>query len=161
MIKVIDNFMDNDVVVALEKHFFEIPHYYGHFSVDAGNKFYATDLDLRNPLVMCVSEKIKKTVEFKLEFLRQYINVQHNYMDGSFHSDDGQVTFLLMSSKTLKPGSGQFQIKVNNDDNNIQSVDFVQNRLVMFDATWAHRGMAPLEPNTPRITLAFKTQIVR
>jgi hypothetical protein len=159
--KVIDNFMNNDVVVALEKHFLEVPHYYGHFSIDSGDKFYATDMDLRNPLVMCVSEKIKKTVDYKLNFLRQYINVQHKDMNGSFHSDDGQITFLLMSSKTLKPGSGQFQIKVNNNDNDIQSVDFIQNRLVMFDASWQHRGMAPLESNTPRITLAFKTEIVK
>ena len=168
MLKIIDNFLSNDVVDVLEKHFLEMPHYFGHSSiipkendrVDKHIRFYMTELNLSNPLISIVAEKIKKTVEFKLNFLRVYINVQHTNMPGDFHRDDGQITFLLMSSRTLNAGSGTFEIKLNNRDDEIHSVDFVQNRLIMFDASWAHRGLAPLEIGIPRITLAFKTEIV-
>ena len=164
MIQIFDNFMDNDIKNVLENHFLSVPHYYGHFSTETSNRFYATDMDMKNPLIMCVAEKLKKIkliTENKINFLRTYINVQHNHMDVSFHGDDGDITFLLMSSKTLKEGSGQFQIKINNDNTNIKSIDFVQNRLIMFKASWEHRGMAPLEPNIPRITLAFKSEFIR
>jgi hypothetical protein len=79
-------------------------------------------------------------------------------MPGEFHADDGDTTILLMTSKTLKKGSGQFQIQIHNDINSIQSVDFIQNRLIIFPAIWKHRGLDPIEHATPRVTLAFKTQ---
>ena len=79
-------------------------------------------------------------------------------MPGEFHEDDGDTTILLMTSKTLQKGSGQFQVQINNDINNIQPVDFIQNRLIIFPALWKHRGLDPIEHATPRITLAFKTQ---
>ena len=75
-------------------------------------------------------------------------------MDGDWHTDDGKNTILLMVTKTLKNGSGDFQIKI---DNKINKVSFVQNRLIFFDASFQHRGLAPKELNTPRITFAFKT----
>jgi hypothetical protein len=76
-------------------------------------------------------------------------------MDGHWHQDDGKNTILLMITKTLKKNSGQFQIK---DKNNIiTKINFVQNKIIYFDASLLHRGLAPEEINTPRITLAFKT----
>ena len=81
-------------------------------------------------------------------------------MPGSFHQDDGDTTFVLMTSKTLQKGSGQFQIQINNDESKLESIDFIQNRLVVFPAIWKHRGLDPIEHSTPRVTLAFKTQKV-
>jgi hypothetical protein len=34
----------------------------------------------------------------------------------------------------------------------------IQNQLILFPSLWNHRGCAPIEKNTPRITLAFKTK---
>ena len=47
------------------------------------------------------------------------------------------------------------------EKNKIKKVDFVQNRLVYFDASIPHRGRSPNKYEIePRITLAFKTKNV-
>ncbi len=43
-------------------------------------------------------------------------------MDGEWHYDDGDTTYLLMITKTLNPGDGCFEI---NENNKIKNVDFV------------------------------------
>jgi len=162
MIKVIDSFLDTDLSKFLEKYFLEIPHYFGHSSLglDTDIPFYQSNLNLNDPLIYFLCLKLQKQVDYKLGFIRAYINVHYSNMPGGFHIDDGEITFVLMTSKTLQKGSGQFQIQINNDINNIQSIDFVQNRLVIFPANWKHRGLDPVEHATPRVTLAFKTQKV-
>ena len=85
-----------------------------------------------------------------------YINIQHCFMDGGFHNDQGDNTVLLMISPTLKNKSGCFEIKENNKK--LKSIDFTQNKLIIFPASWLHKGSAPIEKNIPRITLVFKTK---
>lgn len=162
MLKAIDNFLEQDLIKYLEKYFLEIPHYYGHSSngLDKGTSFYMSNLNICDPLINFLCLKVQKQIENRLGFLRVYINIHYSNMPGDFHEDDGELTILLMVSKTLQKESGQFQIKINNDENKIHSVDFVQNRLIIFPAYWKHRGLAPIEHNTPRITLAFKTKMV-
>jgi len=63
---------------------------------------------------------------------------------------------LLMISPTLEKNSGSFEIKENNKE--IKIINFLQNRLITFPAKWEHKGCAPIEKRTPRITLAFKTE---
>jgi len=162
MIKILDNFLENDLSKYLEKHFLEVPHYFGHSSLGSGigAPFYKSDLNLYDPLIQFLCFKVQKQINYKIGFLRVYINVHYVGMPGEFHKDDGDTTILLMTSKTLQLNSGQFQIQINNDINNIQSIDFVQNRLIIFPAEWNHRGLDPKEYSTPRITLAFKTKKV-
>ena len=162
MIKVIDNFLEDDLSKYLEQYFLEIPHIFGNSSLgsDKGGSFYRSSLNPYDPLIKFLCLKIQKQAERILEFLRVYINIHYSNMPGNFHEDDGDTTFLLMTSKTLQKGSGQFQIQINNNINDIQSIDFIQNRLVIFPAQWKHRGLDPIEHGTPRITLAFKTQKV-
>jgi hypothetical protein len=154
-----DNFLENDLINHLEYSFLRIPHYYGHSSKADGTGvcFYNHEFNLSDPLIQYLCVKVQKEFEQKLGFLRVYVNVQHNNMDGDFHEDDGNMTILLMVSKTLKKGSGQFEIK---KDKKIARVDFVQNRLIFFDARLKHRGTAPKEKNEVRITLAFKTNLL-
>ena len=72
-------------------------------------------------------------------------------MDGCFHKDDGDYTGLLMVSKTLDKGDGCFVTEK-------ESVDFVSNRVIVFNAKEKHKGNAPKDNSKgPRITLAFKT----
>jgi hypothetical protein len=159
MIKIVDNFLEKDLKFFLEHYFLHIPHNFGWSSTkETKNPFYQSNLNVQDPLINFLCFKIQKQVSYTLSFLRVYINVHYSNMPGDFHSDDGDTTFLLMTSKTLSKNSGLFQIKVNNDDSELQSIDFVQNRLIIFPAKWQHRGLDPIEKATPRITLAFKTQ---
>ena len=154
MIKIIDNFLEKDLIEYLEKIFiYNTPHYYGHSSNKKNIEFYNSNLNTGDILIKYLIIKLKKKIKFN-QVIRSYINIQYNEMNGDWHQDDGSHTILLMITKTLKKGSGQFEIKNNGK---INKIDFIQNRLVCFDATKHHRGMAPKEINTPRITLAFKT----
>lgn len=162
MIKITDNFLEKDLSEYLENYFLEIPHTFGWSStgLNNGSPFYQANLNFYDPLIKFLCLKIQKQVDYKLGFLRVYINIHYSNMPGGFHQDDGDTTFVLMTSKTLLIGSGQLQIQIDNNVNNIESIDFVQNRLIMFPALWKHRGLDPKEHGTPRITLAFKTQKV-
>jgi hypothetical protein len=157
-IKVISDFLEKELSDFLYEYFLKIPHCYGHSSNNGGNNFYATDLNVHDPLINFLCKKIANQGNKNVRILRSYINIQHVGMDGEFHEDDGDTTYLIMISKTLGENSGQFQII--DEDNNIKSFIFVQNRLICFPAKLKHRGLAPLEKNTPRITLVFKTESI-
>jgi hypothetical protein len=151
---VIDNFLEEDLIKYLEKIFIsDTPHYYGHSSTGKSNPFYNSNLNINDPLIKFIITKLKKQFAFN-EILRSYINVQYNGMSGDWHQDDGNRTILLMVTKTLEKGSGRFEIK---DNDKTTQIDFVQNRVIIFNANKLHRGLEPKEINTPRITLAFKT----
>jgi hypothetical protein len=153
-IEIKDNFLEKDLIDYLCSHFKLLPHYYGHTSTGDSIPFYASNLNLNDPLYNFLCFKISKLFPYSIEIMRTYINVQYCFMEGSFHQDDGDTTILLMITPTLKSKSGCFEIKDNN--NKLKSVNFVQNRLILFPASWYHRGCAPIENNIPRITLAFK-----
>jgi len=150
--KIIDNWLDKDLVEYLNHYFlYDFPHYYGHKSIDENKDcFYMSMLNPKDALNHFLFYKIKKTLDKNLNLERMYINIQHPNMNGSFHSDEGDITCLYMATKTLN-NNGQFQIKGEG------KIDFVQNRLIAFDAKKLHRGLAPT--NDVRITLAFKTHV--
>ena len=152
---IIDNFLEKDLIEHLEEIFVHnTPHFYNQKSNhENSSRFYISLININDALINFIIKKLKNKLNFK-EILRSYINIQFNGMDGNWHQDDGTKTILLMITNTLSKDSGQFQIKI---DNKIESVDFVQNRLICFDSTYFHRGLAPKEINIPRITLAFKT----
>lgn len=156
MINVIDNFLEKDLIEYLEELFiYKTPHFYGHTS-NRNNKnfsFYSSSINTEDTLISFIIRKLKNKFNFN-KVLRCYINIQFHNMNGNWHQDDGSNTILIMITKTLNKNSGQFEIKINNK---IKKIDFIQNRVVCFDATKFHRGLAPKEINTPRITLAFKT----
>lgn len=102
-----------------------------------------------SPLIDFLNFKIKKILP--VEILRIYTNLQYNNMDGAFHVDDGDITFLYMPSKKLKPNEGHFEIK---DE---CKFEYKFNRLIYFDAKKPHKGNSPIQ-NIARITLAFKTK---
>jgi hypothetical protein len=159
MIKIIDNFLEKDLSIYLEQYFLEIPHNFGWTSKGLGEgiPFYQANLNPYDPLIKFLCLKVQQQVDHKIGFIRVYINIHYSNMPGDFHEDDGDTTFVLMTSKTLQKGSGQFQIQINNNVENIQKIDFIQNRLIIFPALWKHRGLDPIEHATPRVTLAFKT----
>jgi len=150
--KIIDNWLDKDLVLYLENYFlYNFPHYYGHKSNDKDSEsFYNSGLNPNDALNNFLFYKLKKTLNKNLKLERMYINIQHPNMNGSFHTDDGDMTCLYMVTKTKK-NSGYFEIK------NENKINFIQNRLISFDAKKMHRGLSP--DNGVRITLAFKTHV--
>jgi len=155
IVKITDNFLEKDFIIFLNEYFLSMPHYYGHSSNNNDNYFYMTNVNFNEPVINFLCKKIFKK---NIKILRSYINVQHMGMNGEFHEDDRDNTYLIMISKTLSEKSGEFQIIDKN--NEIKSFSFIQNRLISFPAKLKHRGLAPLEKNTPRITLVFKTESV-
>ncbi len=155
IVEITDNFLEKDFIIFLNEYFLSMPHYYGHSSNNSSDNFYMTNINFNEPIINFLCKKIFKK---NIKILRSYINVQHIEMNGEFHQDDGDHTYLIMISKTLSEKSGEFQIIDKN--NEIKSFSFIQNRLISFPAKLMHRGLAPLEKNTPRITLVFKTESI-
>tara|TARA_R100000900_G_scaffold76201_2_gene59817 strand:- start:3071 stop:3544 length:474 start_codon:yes stop_codon:yes gene_type:complete len=157
MKKIIDDWLDQDLVEFLEHNFlYEKAHWFGHSSLDKhkniNDNFYSHLLDSNEPINKYLFYKLKKTLDINLSLLRMYLNIQWKEMNGSFHTDDGDITCLYMATKTRKKDSA-FQIKGTN------KIKFVQNRLICFDSNKMHRGLAP--DDGVRITLAFKTKIIK
>jgi hypothetical protein len=151
--QIIDNWLDKNLVDYLEDYFlYRFPHYYGHKSNPDSDEssFYNSMCNPQDALNNYLFFKLKKTLNKNLKLERMYINIQHLNMNGSFHPDDGDMTCLYMVTKTLE-NSGHFEIK---DE---EKINFVQNRLIAFDAKKLHRGTAPNKD--VRITLAFKTYV--
>lgn len=150
--KIIDNWLSKDLSNYLEEYFlYNFPHYYGHKSNDLDQEvFYNSTLNTQDALNNFLFFKLQKTINKKLKLERMYINVQHQNMNGSFHIDREELTCLYMVTETLND-SGYFEIQ---DE---EKINFVQNRLIIFDAKKKHRGLAPNKG--VRITLAFKTYV--
>ena len=146
---VIENWLEKDLCNFLEqKLLYETPHYYGNKSVEKDlNAFYSTTLNQQDNLMEFLINKLKKDLNKKLKIIEFYMNIQHPGMDGSFHSDPGDLTCLYMLT-----GEGNFEIK------NEKSISFKKNRLICFDSKKLHRGLAPKKG--VRITIAFKTIII-
>ena len=147
---IVENWLDSDLSDVLEKEFlYNTPHHYGHKAHEyEKNVFYATTLNQRDPLIRYLFDKLKKTVNSELILHKVYINVQHPNMESGFHVDEGNMTAIYMVT-----GSGNFQIK------NQKDIKFKKNKLICFDATKLHRGLAPTKG--VRITLAFKTTKIK
>jgi hypothetical protein len=148
-----DNFIDSLFLNILHDRILKKPMTYSSKS-DENNKlkFFHSHIELNSFYAEYLCRKFMTLTDKKIGFIRAYANIQFRHMDGSWHSDDGENTFLLMLSETLKTGDGCFEIK------DQTSVDFVQNRCIMFNAKEQHRGLSSKFSNKPRITLAFKSK---
>ena len=147
-----DNFLDPLFVdILLERTLKGNMYYNGVSNSLDGLKFFQAPINLENVYAEYLCRKFIELSDKKLGFLRAYANIQFENMDGDWHEDDGEYTFLLMISETLKPGDGCFETKN-------KKVDFVKNRCIMFDARETHRGLSSKLSKQPRVTLAFKSK---
>ena len=150
--QVIDNFLSDDLCKFLEDYYsYQLPHFYGNRSTLTSDPFYNHTIK-PDALHAFLFKKVQSAVGKDLKLQRAYLNIQHQHMEGSWHKDDGDLTVLYMATQTLEPGVGCLEIR------DMEPINFVQNRLVWFNASKYHRGRAP---NTyhPRITLAFKNNV--
>ena len=155
-ITVLDNWLDLEFCDHLVHHIlYCMPHIYGHSS-DSGadsQRFYRVEFGEENFHIKYMCRKLSREVlKQECQFIRAYANIQFKGMDGSFHRDDGDFTVIYMITPTLE-GSGHFEYE---DGNAVKKIDFVQNRVVVFEGTsLLHRGLSP-DSSLPRVTLAFK-----
>tara|TARA_R110000803_G_scaffold87508_2_gene154265 strand:+ start:472 stop:969 length:498 start_codon:yes stop_codon:yes gene_type:complete len=158
----VDNFLDISYLNKFNDYCLkEIPHNWGQYAIDPSKSFYyhhfEKDNEFINKIYLNVTNNIfKKILTKKPLHLRSYINIQHEGMDSELHSDEGDITVLLMVTPTPKKGGGEFQYI--NKQGNIQNIPYKQNRLIVFESKTKHKGLAYKERN-PRITLAFKNII--
>ena len=149
MASIIDNWLEPQLADYLSFYLFKgIFYKAGHGSTEEDKSFLFGDVPL-NPLIDFLHFKIKHIKPVSI--LRTYTNLHYNNMGGSFHKDDGDLTFIYMPSKGLKSDEGHFEIK---DE---EKIEYKFNRLIYFDAKKLHKGHPPKQ-NIPRITLAFKTE---
>jgi hypothetical protein len=150
---VIDNWLEPQLADFLSHYLYNgILYKPGHGSNPNDNTSFLFGIVPISPLTDFLIYKLNFICNIKV--LRIYTNLHYSNMGGSFHSDDGELTFLYMPSKGLQSNEGYFEIK---DE---EKIEYKFNRLIYFDATKHHKGHAP-EQNLPRITLAFKTNILK
>lgn len=150
--RIIKNWLEKDLAWRVRNYLLGQPYTYNSNSHKLGkNIFFISNFDTeKNKEIFNLGYKLIKHFDHNIEIIRAYSNLQFAGMDGSWHTDDGEQTCLWMATKTLPKGSGEFRTKKEN-------IKFEFNKLIIFDAKTIHKGMAPKEMNTPRITLAFKT----
>ena len=163
--QVIDNWLDPHLVEFLDKNFtFDRPHSFGNLSLNPDvnpsvsqesfyKGFYKHVLNPHEAINKYLFYKLARTLKLNLGLIRMYLNVHWKGMNGTFHIDDGDLTCLYMATKTLMGDEGCFEIKGE------KKYEFVQNRLIVFEAGKEHRGMAPYDG--VRITLSFKTKLMK
>ena len=148
MIEIIDDWLDPDLSNFVEDNFLhKYPHYFDHTPTNKDDKiFYNCELNHNDMLVRLLFYKAQKTINKKLNLVRTHFNIQHPGMDGGWHVDNSQLSFVYMVTQTLDKKEGTFDIKINNK---IRSINFVKNKLLIFDSNLFHRGNSPL-PNKKR-----------
>ena len=153
ILSVMDDWLDIEFCDHLAKHIlYDINHSYGHTSNDGDEtEFYHTEFNMGVFHIKYMCRKLsREVVKANCGFMRVYANIQFPGMDGTMHVDDGDMTAIYMVTQTLSPGDGVFEYM---EGGKKESIDFVQNRLVLFEGN-KHRAIAP--KGKPRVTVAFK-----
>ena len=138
-----DNFLEPHLLDYCQKYF----RYDTSFRFQISNKvqenFFLMGLPPHDSLIDFIFYKIKIVSGRNLEMLRFYTNLQFSNMFSETHTDDGQITCLLMVE-----GEGDFEFGE-------QVIPFKENRLILFNSKTPHRGRSPKKGY--RITLVYKT----
>jgi len=149
-INIYKNWLEKDLHEYLKNLFLhKTPHFFNQKSYSQKDEtcFYITEFNSDNLIIDYLQSKIRKIINKPLIFHRIYINVQHPKMHGSFHVDEGNLTFIYMVK-----GEGDLEIK------NENIIKFEENKLISFFAKKEHKAYAP--EKGVRISLAFKTTIL-
>lgn len=157
-----DVLTDDELKICMKKIDANGWHYTGSSGITA-RKFWFMDLGDDNFFSEVIFDKIKALVGRDLVAQRIYANGQTYGLDGDFHKDNCDFTFLLYVSPIKKfnvntiCGHTQFHIK---DQEGVLSIEPIQNTGVLFDGHTLHRGTAPSrDSNMLRITVAYKCKV--
>ena len=180
--QVIDNFFDDVFINEMHQKIMDIPMTpkntarpltwpYGYESDYRMQGYTLFNRVNMNRVVLCDVEKsqfffdILEGFEKKFNknfYLRKiHINLQHSGCHGREHADadtPNELTMMIMpNSKWKKEWGGEFQI-LDNDNNVIESHDYVPGRIVLFPGNVLHKGLGPNEeyPYIYRYTLVYR-----
>ena len=149
-VEIIDNWLEDDLAEYLSNYLeFGLLYRTNWGSVTGDKTSFLMANFPETPLSSFLSFKLNKIK--KVTILRAYVNLHYMCHGGGFHQDDGDLTFVYMSSKNVK--GGEFEIK---DE---EKIDYRFNRLIYFDSKKFHKGNPPIN-NVKRFTLAFKTILI-
>tara|TARA_R100001509_G_C4776027_1_gene184645 strand:+ start:58 stop:522 length:465 start_codon:yes stop_codon:yes gene_type:complete len=154
MIKVYDNVLSEDLLNFIKEEILGT-----QWTVHGSNDPFGT----KNGFFYCITTNwLSHNYLLKLfnknkmtktdELLRSYVNCYPPQSQGEFHTDDGMQTLLFFTDDWEDKWQGEVMFKDND------SVDYVKNRLVVFDSTIEHKANINFSYKN-RHTIAWKTTI--
>ena len=127
------------------------------------NKGNDLEKDYKDLLQFCVNKLIKKN--FKVTEVS--MNGQSYGQDGTCHTDvygggEEKSLMIFLNNRWQKEWGGEFQILENksNDSKVLYNIEYVPGRIVYFDASLPHRGLAPKVTNVFRKSLIYRLEVV-
>ena len=148
----IDNFVSPEFINSLRATvMLDRKHAYNMTS-NGTSPFYSVDFNIKEPIVEKLVKQINSSTGGSYLVKRVYANIQYAGMDGTWHTDDGDVTALLFVNQELE--GGNFEIRFPGQETTLISP--VPGRLILFEGKYLHRGLSSLTLAVPRISLAFK-----
>ena len=167
MFKVYDNVLDKQMLNYVDNYIRTLP-YYPHTSTtpDEGNFFATENLDrheLFNFLGSVITEYNGKPLFKECPHVTRVYANAHNYgkhNGGRWHTDEGNngngwcnVTMLFYTQEWCPSYKGSTLFKY---DDEIKSVEYVRNRMVVFPANILHKAEYHLNKQSMRYTIAYK-----
>jgi len=148
----IDNFVSPEFVNGLRATIL-LDRKHGYNMTSNGiSPFYSVDFSIEEPIVLNLVKQINTCLKNSYSAKRVYANIQYAGMDGTWHTDDGDVTALLFVNQELE--GGNFEIRIPGEETALISP--TPGRLIVFEAKYLHRGLSSSTLAIPRISLAFK-----
>jgi len=150
----VDNFLPEDFLNDLVNKVLN-DSWHKHYSRDGDGIFFWA-LNLTNDSYENELEFIESLFPNN-DVLRVYVNGHSGIQHGSFHTDDGEETYLVGLTKGWNSESGgatEFKTK---HDNSTLSIYPLYNRMVCFPAHIEHRAAPNIDLYTFRMTLAIQT----
>jgi len=132
------------------------PHSSLDFTVTSYHNFMACLVHSEsNPVYQKIIDSVyvKNLLSTNFSILRAYINANPagEFNSGSFHTDEGNITILYYPCAWESAYGGATEFETG------ESVEYVANRAVLFDAKIRHRASEHFNPNSFRYSIAFKT----
>jgi hypothetical protein len=172
MYNVFDNFLTNDELTFTENCFKKPIWEFGHGEVlrdaessvararNSPRNWFIAHLDHLLFFTEYLKEKIEKVIDLKCSLDKVYANGQTILNDGNWHIDNESsdyITALLyisdIDAQNIDEIKGHTEFKMGN---HIISLQPMKNRLVVFESSIPHRGLAPNISGFLRISIAWK-----
>lgn len=168
---IVDEFLDYDELKIMKKIILDKKWNYNHTSGTnelITNKFFA-NYELNSFFSMHILEKINNYFNKKYKLNRNYMHIQNFAVDGSYHIDDeghDKFTFCLyltnIKDKNFENIGGDLFIKIP-DNKHIISIEPINNRGILFQSEYLHKGMAYNRNSTEnkRLCITWKLEEIK
>lgn len=151
----IDNFLPSEYVSSLRSTVLLDNKHSFNMSSNGIIPFYSVEFNINDPLVQKLVNQINSVNSTLYSVKRAYANIQYSGMDGTWHTDDGDVTALIFLNEKIQDGNFEIRIKTN-EETVTEEYSPDPGRLLLFEGRHLHRGLSSTTLAIPRISLAFK-----